>query len=613
MNEHSLTSEQWGVVNAPPGAWLVTAPPGCGKTEVLTRRIERLLTQSGRRRSRVLVLTFTRRAAQGVVERVRQALPAHTDRVVAQTFHQFALELLRQQAPSTMKTLHAGRAERLLALRSALDGMPVPAWQSHLDQVLNEIELAKKNRSFEDPTGMSPDLRAAFDAYVSYQQREGICDFDDLILDATELLRSLPSVSAVYRQLFTSVLVDEGQDLNRSQYEFLRALLGDSPNDVMILADDRQSIFAFNGADVRLLDAFVAQYSAKRFALTMSFRCGRQIVSAANIIASRLGKVTPDLLRDDPVLASGSVEILRFTHEREEALAVVDRIAGLLAHGLPQHACHQGERLALLPEEIVVLGRSRYALAEVERCLRERTGGRIFVSYDREDTLTSSAAQSVVWLMRVLSRPSDRISMVRLAENVSMASWVGTGLSSLLANANGPFEEFHDHLRRWKEGHAGGEVSAVLTALDSAQPLTGEDAAALASDREYLGRIRAALRRKFSRDPTPAEFVQELAVSSTPDSQAPGVRVMTVHAAKGLEFRVVFVVGLAAGVFPSYRAKTDKEQEEERRLAYVAFTRASRLLVLTYPSVRRAGSGSPMGVEPSPFISELRASMPGTA
>ncbi|MEQ1734958.1 MAG: ATP-dependent helicase [Rhodoglobus sp.] len=610
MGSQTLTPEQDEIVHLPPGAWLVTALPGCGKTEVLARRVEHLLQTSGRRRSRILVLTFTARAAQEVTERVRQTLPEHADRAIAQTFHQFAAEVLRQQGPNLQRDLYSDRAERLLALRNALAEEEVGLGAVGLDRLLNEIELAKKTLAFE--RGEPPDerLRRAFDAYTRYQERERVCDFDDLILDVIGLFRAPSGPVSIYRQLYGSVLVDEAQDLNRSQYELLRSLVAPKA-DVMLMADDRQSIFSFNGADVGLLEQFERDFSAGRKRLTMSFRCGRRIVVAANLIASKLNRVLPEHLREDIALAEGALEVAEFPDEATEARAVQERIAQLLANGLPAIACHPGERLSLEPQEIAVLGRSRFALAAVEDALRA-TGRNVVVSYDREDTIGSSIGRSAVLLLRVVSHPSDLVVREQLVRSVTRTASIPPSLSETI----GYLASFGDaKLAAMAKIALGGEsdsqlVGAVIAALASPTPMDEEEAALCSSDVEWLGRIRGAVRRRVGRDPTPSEFVRELAMPMGGTvAHASGIRILTVHAAKGQEFRVVILVGMSEGTFPSYRATSERELDEERRLAYVAITRASRLLCVMRPRSRLTAAGNAKYTEASRFMMELNGSL----
>src|SRR4051812_36382950 len=201
-----LTPEQAAIVQLPAGVWLVTAPPGCGKTEVLVRRVEHLLAASGRKRSRVLVLTFTRRAAENVTERVQRTMPAQAERVVANRFHQFCHEVLRQHAPERVRQLYEGKAERLLALSRALAEEDITVPEDQLDGVLNSIELSKKTLAFEREGLHDEELREQFEAYVRFQQRERICDFDDLILDVLTLFRGGDWPVSAYRQLYGSVL-----------------------------------------------------------------------------------------------------------------------------------------------------------------------------------------------------------------------------------------------------------------------------------------------------------------------------------------------------------------------------------------------------------------------
>ena len=612
MAQHPLTGEQTEIVGLPLGCWLVTAPPGCGKTEVLARRVEHLLQQSARSRSRVLVLTFTKKAAENVTERVQVTLPQQAARVVAQRFHQFCHEVLRQQAPERLRTLYEGKAERLLALQRALDDEGLGSVDdAGLGKLLEQIEFSKKTLAFEGPTWAADEqLRPAFDAYVRYQQREKICDYDDLILDVLSLFRAGEFPVSAYRQMYTSVLVDEAQDLNPSQYALVSALLGHQPTDVMFFADHRQSIYAFNGADLGLLETFVTQFNAGRKQLTLSFRCGAQIVAAANAVAASLRK-TPDPLRPDGSLARGGVEVHSLGSEADEASFVVAKVEELLRTGLPPAICHPGERLALDSHDIAVLGRSRRALERVEQQLREKFGD-VVTSYGRDDSMGSLLGRTAVWALRAQGSPGDLIVARQLLSSVGdefssaalstpavvwdlIAQSKNAGVAAVAASAK-------------STSSGAGVVPSVLDALEFHLPNVAEDEAdELKSDLEWLRRIRTQLRRKLQREPEAREFTQELTMTSLAPAEGQGVRVLTMHAAKGREFKVVILVGLREGSFPSFFAKTPRELDEERRLAYVAVTRTSRLLIMTYAKSWVTSYGNVRAGIPSVFVAEIVA------
>jgi DNA helicase-2/ATP-dependent DNA helicase PcrA len=614
MAQRSLTKEQEEVVLLPPGPWLVTAPPGCGKTEVLVRRVEHLLSLSGRARSRVLVLTFTRRAAESVIQRIQAALPEHAERVAANRFHQFCFEVLRQQAPDRVRTLYEGKAERLLALQRALEEEGLaPTDASDLEALLGRIELAKKTLEFEQPNGIEDEaVSLAFAAYVRYQQRERVCDFDDLVLDVLELFREEDWRVEAYRRLYESVLVDEAQDLNASQYALVEALLGRAPHDVMFLADHRQSIYAFNGADLAILDAFVTRYGAGRRKLTLSFRCGRRIVRAANAIAALLQR-TPDSLSDDVSLAEGAIEAMELSDERAEANWIAERIERLLQDGLPSDACHPGEELLLAPNDIAVLGRSRRSIAASEEVLRGRLGD-VVTSYGRDDVLASSLGMAALWCLRAVAHPNDAIVRRQLVTH-TLGNYTAPTPSSLddalqlICTSDSVIASLaRTSLNRTVDEALVRRILVILESEGAKMEAQGSNEdEALASDVDWLSRLRLQLRRRLQREPSVSEFTQELTFTTATPVEGRGVRVLTMHAAKGQEFRVVFVAGLREGSFPSFFAKTERQLDEERRLAYVAVTRASRLLVVSRARTWTTSYGNQRFAAPSPYFSEIQA------
>lgn len=588
----SLTTEQSEIVSLPPGAWLITAPPGCGKTEVLARRVEHILAQSDRAKSKVLVLTFTKRAADNVVTRVQARLPGHAPRVHAQRFHEFCHELLRLQAPDRLRTVYERRADRIDALRMALENEGMIKEEVELAPLLDRIELSKKTLAgevSESSDATDDGFQAVFEAYAAQLKRMGACDFDDLVLDALDVLRQGDWPRDLYRQIYSSLLVDEAQDLNRSQYELISTLCGGALTDVMLFGDDRQSIFGFNGANIALLNQFEDDFKAQRRQLTLNFRSGRRIVKAANAVIEAVRDRKTAKLGDGPGLADGDVRVFEFSDEAQEGEGLAELIQGLLRDGVPASACHPGEERSVAPEGIAILGRSRRSLAHLEEVLEAKLGS-VITSYGLEEAITSIPGQAAKWLLRSLSHPQDLVAQ-RHVENLDQADALVGELKSMAAVSTPETV-----------------VNALLSSLASRSVTDADTDALIASDLEWLQRVVSKKRRELGRDPSSAEFTQALTMEASRPIEGPGVRLLTIHAAKGQEFRVVCVVGMNEGSFPDFRAKTAESLEEERRLAYVAFTRASRILVLSRPQSVTTRYGA-RAVEPSPFLAEVQATL----
>jgi len=607
----SLTEEQAAIVSLPAGAWLVVAPPGCGKTEVLVRRVEAVLTGSARPRSKVLVLTFTRRAAENVVARVQARLPQHVQRIHAQRFHEFCHELLRLQAPDRLRTVYERREDRLEALRLALEAEGLTYPEHALRKLLERIELAKKTLAFEDPSSvqrMDEDFKFACVAYAQQLGRMGACDFDDLILDALELLRGGDWPRDLYRQLYSTLLVDEAQDLNPSQYALLRTLIGGNLQDVMLLGDERQGIFGFNGADIRLLDAFAAEFHAGRRVLHQSFRCGRRIVAAANSIARRLQRKKAEALSEEDGFAEGQVRVVTAMSEEDEAAQIAGLLGNLLQEGLPASACHADEDRSVMAESIAVLGRTRFALEHVEGAVRSAIGA-VVTSYGQEDAIASTLGRTALAVLRGLAHPRDVVVHGYLARAVGrqMVASIDEGVAALELAADPDVSALGTLVRTQKstDSLVGDVLSFLEERVQTAEGTDSNQVELLASDVAWLDRVRTRCRRDLGREPSALELTRMLAMEASRPIEGPGARILTVHAAKGQEFRVVVLVGMNEGSFPDYRADTEEQIDEERRLAYVAFTRASRVLILSRPQTRVTRYGNRRSLEPSTFLADL--------
>lgn len=622
----SLTDEQAAIVALNEGCYLVEAPPGAGKTQLLTERVRRLLTDSPAATFRILGLTFTTKAADNLRNRVLEVSPDAAKRVTADTFHGFCLSVLRSHGdrvefPSSV-TIYERAVDRREALARALELEGFPSRPSkELDEILKQISAEKRALRTPNETD-DADLAVEYAAYQRVLAESAACDFDDLLVLTWRLFDEFPAVASHYRRLYKFILIDEAQDTSEVQYAILRALCGDEHRSVMLVADKSQGIYGFAGASTEYLDAFVRDFGAKRLSLTHNFRSAKAILEVANALVTHDDRLRKPAV--DAVGATGFVGAYVLGTEQEEADFVVRGLKRLVARGLDPRWVVPGEKTSVAPEEIAVLGRSRYCMeALLSRLARETPALPFFFSAGESGLFESRSARLVLDGLRLISNPRDKGTRRALAKAWrvgpddpldSIFSKIATEasvapLAQLLlrihkASATKPFDINPHMLDAFKLLHDAATAAQTSAALDA------EEVTRMLVDAETFKERWAEYRGPL----TPQQrsiggFLGALALSGRSVIRAPGVRVLTIHAAKGLEFRAVFLIGMNERILPDYRSMTPRGIREERRNAYVAVTRCARTLIITRSQTRTTPWGATEAATPSRFLAEMGLTM----
>ena len=623
----TLTEQQRAIVEAPDGAYLVVAPPGSGKTEVLVQRVIHLVRSSPGGTFRILALTFTNKAAESLRARVLQAAAGEEWRLFAGTFHAFCLELLQAYGevlgvtPTT--SIMENDDDRIEALRRAIDdsGFVVERVSSEaLKSVLQEIDKMKwtlvppEAASSREVAGLGFSLQQAYSAYEEILQSYGAIDFSGMLFKSNALLAQEPWVLDHYRSIYKHVLVDEAQDLNFAQYELVKRLVSSENPNVILVGDRNQAIYRFAGASPKYLDAFVREFGADEVALTSNFRSANAIVEAANNLSVHITHGTRQLR---PMLsearAAGSVMAWDYPSEKAEAAGVSDWIANLLKNGLSREWIHQDEDPRVNAEDISILARTRYALSNFGSQLEER-GVRYVMRTGERGLFDSQAGQAIYLGFKIAANGRDVPSLRRLARilrGVDAASDDGYGITDALRYiATSPIlpSGSGEALVRLARGQSvESSIAALLSAdFEGESEVAAEEAELWLADRGELSlQWRKYLMRSGDTSRTIQAFLRFLSYSQRVSLEDPGVRVLTVHAAKGLEFRAVALVGMNDGMFPYYLSLGDPEElDDERRNAYVAVSRSARALRLTRSRTRQTRYG-PRQDKPSRFVEEM--------
>ncbi|HET7611428.1 MAG TPA: UvrD-helicase domain-containing protein [Rhodanobacteraceae bacterium] len=656
----SLNAAQREAVAAPPGHYLVLAGAGSGKTRVLTRRIGWLIEAEAAPPWAILAVTFTNKAAGEMRGRLGNLLPGGTRGLTVGTFHGIAHRLLRQHwreagLPETFQILDADDQQRLV--KRVVAGLGIDEARYPPRQACWQINAWKDEG--RRPEGIEPGdhpvARTYLKVYEAYEQacrRAGLVDFAELLLRAHETFRDNDALRAHYQQRWRHLLIDEFQDTNALQYAWIRLLAGKTGK-VFAVGDDDQSIYGWRGAKVENMRTFLRDFpDAKTLRLEQNYRSTATILEAANAVIaqnpSRLGK---QLWTDTG--KGESIALYAAYNEQDEARFVIERIR--------EHIEGGGEA-----SDIAVLYRSNAQSRNFEEQLHQHDipyrvygGQRYFERAEVKDALAylrlAANHGDDASFERALATPPHGVGersleiLRRRARaddsslwDAALAELAGGGLNSRAKNALRAFMTLVDGLAHTTAGAGNREQEAEAGAPDIPRSPFPVALLTLAEHVEYAithsglrdyyerdsrGNAEARVENldelvnvasRFERTPEDidaglselAAFLAHAALEAGEGQGAAGedcVQLMTLHSAKGLEFPIVFLVGLEDGLFPTQRSVEDPSRlEEERRLAYVGITRARRRLVLCYAESRRQ-YGSETLSRPSRFLDELPA------
>ena len=627
MDTVSLNPAQQQAVRHTDGPLLILAGPGSGKTRVVTHRIAHMV-QQGIDPHSILALTFTNKAADEMQSRVRRLVPAAG--VWVSTFHRFCSQLLRRNArlvglDSNFTIYDASDSRR--ALVRAIDSVPTPPTLTTPDAILNRISWLKNQMVTADQYEpgndvLSPILTKVYPAYQKELLRSNAVDFDDLLLHVVSLLRGSAELRAAMDERYRYVMVDEYQDTNLAQYAIVRAISNEFPN-LAVTGDPDQSIYGWRGANLRNILDFEHDYpDVTVVRLEENYRSTPNILSAAqSLIANNVQRKAKELYTSNA--PGGAVRLAYFGTNTEEAEAIVDEIAALIRSGKQQ------------PSDVAIFYRTNALSRSFEHALHAQgipfqivNGVEFYQRKEVKDLLAYlqliNNPQDNNALTRVINVPPRRIGKTTLKRlevharehNLPMldAARQCDGIESISKTIGGRLREFVELVDDISQA-AGPSLEAmlglVLTATgyrdflaESPQP---DDQDRVANIDELLQAARAFDQRNADPDAIGA-FLEQAALVNDTDSLGDGrhgVTLMTLHSAKGLEFPVVYIVGVEQGLLPHDRSKDDPAQlEEERRLLFVGITRAERRLQISMAS-KRPFRGSMKRSIQSQFLVEL--------
>lgn len=628
---NGLNKEQKQAVLTTEGPLLILAGAGSGKTKVLTVRIAHLLEQ-GVNPYEILAITFTNKAAKEMKSRVEGLVGSVADRIWLSTFHSFCAKFLRFEVDGFMGyssnfTIY-DTSDAQVVIKSALKTLnlddkyyPPGAMMAVISDAKNKLQFSGEFRRY------AKDLyhQKVADVYEYYEKelrKNNALDFDDLLLVAVKLLQSKSDILEKYSQRFRYLMIDEYQDTNHAQY-LLAKLLASKWKNICVVGDADQSIYAWRGADIQNILDFEKDYpNATSIKLEQNYRSTKVILDAANaVIDNNSGRPPKNLWTDK--IEGAKIQHFTAQSEHEEAAFIGDTIS-------KKHSIHD------IPYgDMAILYRTNAQSRVLEEGLIKRAipytmvGGTKF--YDRKEI------KDVIAYLRVLYNPFDDLSLLRII-NVPKRSIGTTTVSKLQDYARETGSSIFMaltqlHLLPTIKGKTREKLEEfgilifglvammseknVLELLEAILEQTGYLTLLETSDdpqdqarAENIGELLNVAKEFIDTNPdgTVEDFLEQVALVNDVDSfeeEDSKVTLMTLHAAKGLEFPIVFLAGLEEGLFPHSRTLMNPDEiEEERRLAYVGITRAEKELYLSNATTRTV-FGRTSGYLPSRFLDEI--------
>ncbi len=625
------------------GPMIIIAGAGSGKTRVLTYRIAHLM-KGGVDAFNILNLTFTNKAAREMKERIAAVVgESEAKNLWMGTFHSVFARILRSESdklgyPSNFTIYDSQDSVKLL--NSIIKELQLDKERYKAKQVLGRISQFKNSLITVKAYNNNPELKEAdtmasrpkmgeiYKAYVDRCFKSGAMDFDDLLLRTNELLSRFPDVLAKYQDRFRYVMVDEYQDTNHSQYLIVRAL-ADRFQNICVVGDDSQSIYAFRGANINNILNFQKHYEdVKTFKLEQNYRSSKNIVEAANsLIDKNKTKLDKEIFTENP--EGPKVKVMRTISDGEEGRWVANSI-------FENKMNHQ-----LTNDKFCILYRTNAQSRAMEDALRKKRiaykiyGGTSF--YQRKEI------KDVLSYLRILINPKDEEALKRIinypARGIGQATIDKLVLAAnhynrsifeviqnidkvdlkINAGTKGKLSGFAEMIQRFQISAQTNNAFEVADEIvkrtqivkDLEADGTPEGISKVENVQELLNGIKYFIddAKEKGQEDSLSVFLEDVALKSDLDSDKeddePMVSLMTIHLAKGLEYPYVYVVGMEESLFPSAMSmNTRSELEEERRLFYVALTRAESQAYLSYANTRYRW-GKLVDCEPSRFLEEI--------
>ncbi|MBW6492893.1 MAG: ATP-dependent helicase [Lentimicrobium sp.] len=589
-SEMELSDKQKKIVFAENGPIYVKASAGSGKTRVLTKRVQYLLSKTNKK---ILALTFTNKAGEEIKERLSD-ISEIEKRIFVGTFHSFCQSILENHGNliglAKMPHIFEDEIDRLELVEQAIKQTPSYAVkykrQDKKDQtnfryhVLNFISKVKRELIADSELKQHTNDENLVLLYQNYQdilRTQNAIDFDDLLLLAHSLLVNYPKTAALYRRSYFAICIDEAQDLNNAQYHLLLALANGEFTNIMMVGDPNQSIFHFNGSSPDYMDKqFVRDFNPAPFELNENYRSSISVLSAAK-------KIIPEADDIAGIVKEGVFEIHCLDDENTEAQWVVSKINELIA--LKQHSDIEGD---IAYEKIAVLARNKYVFNELEAQLNDSGLPFNYKMNPGVIQFESDLMKIFDLALRIRMNPQDSLHEEKLLNRLKIKKEDNMNLDTIIPQIIGGLNEKIIKLVI-ELNDDGSNIKQALEGFRGNLDIEDENEKTM-----IFNDINELLKHwynyaKKTDNKSLHQFKNSMAMGQThPLTQHSGITLSTVHTMKGQEFDIVFIIGMDDETFPDYRAVRSGgiEMIQEKNNLYVAFTRAKRFLYVTWPQKR---------------------------
>lgn len=581
MMDIVLSAKQQEIVNYTDGALLVKASAGSGKTRVLTERVKKLAEST---RRKILAITFTNKACEEIKNRIKEYNTDLLKKVDVYTFHGFCNSVLERHGSyigyAKLPEIISSQEEIYALMEEAVKATPtIFAKYQQLDEkerkkvIYDAIELvAKIKRNYipdEELYGSNQDGVILYFAYRSLMQSMNAIDFDDMLLLVYKLFTTNVRIADLYRRNYDYICIDEAQDLNNAQYRLLRSLANDGYNNVMMVGDAKQSIYAFNGSSKEyMLKYFVADYNPVVFELAENYRSAREILAYAN-------KIIPGANDEMTAQIQGMCKEYQTQTEEDE----INTIVSLIQKMLKQKKLKFIER-DISEDDITVLARNKYVLEPLEKKLEELSIPFYYKNTSKVYKPLSTHGQYFETIFSLRINPQD-----------VMHEWQGKSIEKL-----GVYEDLCEAIRKGVDNlrDDGSNFRTMLQGIKeeiqriAANKAEDDELIMAYKDFEFIDSQWVAF-AKTNASHTIQSFRNAMTLGTTNvDVEHHGISLSTVHTMKGQENNIVILMGMDDNTFPDYRAiqQGGNAMDQERNNLYVAITRAKRYLFITYPLQR---------------------------
>ena len=618
-----LSAKQAEIVESTDKYSYVIAGAGSGKTRTLTAKVMHLL-ESSRRGEKILAITFSNKAANELQDRLSSAFRKEKldECIYVGTIHNFCMELLIERAGSIglSSDIHIFEAaeDRLEIFKAAIDTVPQLKQKCMNDanpsrrikEYFDSLSKAKRNFQFPADYSHRPLSQQLYKAYNDLMLAQNAIDFDDILLLSYRILVENQSIARIYQRIYKAICVDEAQDLNRAQYEVIKAIAGETSS-IFMVGDPNQAIYGFNGSSSEYMcSLFPKEYEARQFVLYENYRSSRAVITAAQ-------KIESSFRMEGQLPIVGECSIHNFDDEAAEAQWIIDQIKFLISNGHPDV-----EERPILLEQFAVLARTKYVFASIESALQEEN-----ISYHvRASANSGFSSESLIFKvfdlsLRLIDNKKDTLHLQELfgllgcpkcSEKNFYTLWRSDTLKKRLSQSEFLFLDalWNILVTTSSAFHFEKCLSVIQSFCNTESNFTNDSERSLIYN-DYLSwkeRWQNYIKKSTVESRSLSDMLRSLALGIAAVEAQSGLTLSTIHMSKGLEFNVVFIMGMNEGVFPDYRALNDEAQlSEEQHNMFVSITRSKRLCYITFPQKRKMPWGDTKAQAASRYVVQLQA------